>query len=256
MIDVSDQNRAGYLLLLEMAFQAERCVALVQQALVHGAVGRMTNDATLPQCLVLIHKWAALLRVTLEASFVSAQERETAGFKRLLNICRRAFNGDAFVHFVTIGTAHFAFRYRVMVRQLKRRANFQVALETGLRRLSWINNRTSSAAGFDMQTPWAVARFAPHIHRLLWSFAALCAGLTHDDLLCLQSRVSGCSKVAHDFFVASRAFLRPNKFRPRDARRRKNGSARGAARKQNNGKRGRSSSAPQHGFALTMDPSS
>src|SRR5215510_4345237 len=104
----------------------------------------MTNNATLPECLVLIHKWAALLRVTLEARFVSAQECKAAGFELLLNVRRSAFDRDTFVRFVTIGTAHFALRHRVMVRQLERRADFQVTLETGLRRLSWIDNRASA----------------------------------------------------------------------------------------------------------------
>ena len=167
----------------------------------------MANNATLPQCLVLIHKWAALLRVTLEAGFVSAQERKTAGFEFLLNICRRAFDRDAFVHFVTIGTAHFAFRYRMVMRQCKRCANFQVTLETGLRRLSWVDNSTSAASGFDVQAPRPVAGFAAQVHRFLWSFTALCAGLTHDDLFRLQSRVGRCSEVANDLFVAGRAFL-------------------------------------------------
>jgi hypothetical protein len=90
---------------------------------------------------------------------------------------------------------------------LERRANFQVTLETGLRRLFWIDNRTSAASGFDMQTPWAVARFAAPVHGLLWSFAALCAGLTHHDLFRLQSRVGSCSEVANDLFVARCAFL-------------------------------------------------
>jgi hypothetical protein len=97
VIDVSNKNVAGYFLLLEMAFQTERCIALVQQALVHGAVRRMTHSAPLSHCLVLIHKWAALLRVTLEAGFVSAQESKAAGFELLLNIRRRTFDRDAFM---------------------------------------------------------------------------------------------------------------------------------------------------------------
>ena len=95
----------------------------------------------------------------------------------------------------------------MVVRQLEGRANFQVTLETRLGRFSWIDNRTSSAARFDMQTPWAVTRFAPHVYGLLWSFAALCAGLTYDNLFCLESRVGGCSEIAHDLFVTGRAFL-------------------------------------------------
>jgi len=77
---------------------------------------RMANDATLPQCLVLIHEWTALLRVTLEARFVSAKESKTAGFQLLLNICWSAFDRDAFVRFVAIRAAHFAFEHWVMMR--------------------------------------------------------------------------------------------------------------------------------------------
>ena len=210
VIDVSDENGAGYFLLLEMAFQTKRRVALVQQALVHGAVRRMTDHTTLPQCLVLINKRAALLGVTLEAGFVSAQESKAAGFELLLNIRRRAFDRDAFVHLMTIGAAHFAFQHRMMVRQCERRANFEVTLETSFRRLPWIDDRTSPAAGFNVQTPRPVARLAAHVRDLLWSSAALCLAfpaLTYDYLFCLQSRVSGCSEIAHDLFVAGRAFL-------------------------------------------------
>ena len=98
-------------------FMTKRRVAFIQQTLVDGAVRRMANDTTLTHCLVLIHKWTALLRVTLEAGFVSAQKREPAGFKPLLNICRRAFDRDPFVHFMTIGAAHLAFEHRMVMRQ-------------------------------------------------------------------------------------------------------------------------------------------
>ena len=38
-IDVSNENVPRYFLLLEMAFDTKRSVALIQQALVNGAVG-------------------------------------------------------------------------------------------------------------------------------------------------------------------------------------------------------------------------
>ena len=38
VIDVSNENVAGYFLLLEMAFYAERRVAFIQQALVNGSM--------------------------------------------------------------------------------------------------------------------------------------------------------------------------------------------------------------------------
>jgi len=207
MVDVSNENVSGYFLLLEMAFYAKRRVALIQQALVDGAVRRMADGATLAHRLMLVDKRAALLRVTLEAGLVFAQERKTAGFEFLLNVRRRALDRDAFVHFMTIRAAHFAFQHRMVVRQCERCANFEVTLETGFRRLSWIDDRTRPAPGFDVQTPRPVARLAAHVRGLLWSFATLCAGLTHNDLFCLQSRVSGCSEIAHDLFVTGRAFL-------------------------------------------------
>jgi hypothetical protein len=207
VIDVSDENVPGYFLLLEMAFQTERGVAFIQQALVDGAVRRMADRATLADCLVLKHERTALLCVTLEAGFVSAQESKTAGFKLLLNIRRRTFDRDPLVQFVTIGAAHLAFGYRMMVWQLERRANFQVTLETRFRRFSRIYDCASSAAGLDVQTPGSMARFAAHVRNLLWSFAALCAGLAHDDLFCLQSGVGSCSEIANDLFVTRCAFL-------------------------------------------------
>jgi hypothetical protein len=167
----------------------------------------MANGAPLPHRLVLINEGSALLGVTLEAGFIFAQERKPAGSERLLNICRRALDRDAFVQFMTIRAAHLAFEHRMMMRQLECRANFQVTLETGFRRLSWIYDGAGAPARFDVQTPGTVARLAAHVRDLLWSFAALCAALTHNDLFCLQSRVSGGSEIAHDLFVAGRAFL-------------------------------------------------
>ena len=77
----------------------------------------MANGATLAHRLVLINKWAALLRVTLEAGFVSAEERKSAGFKLLLNICRGALGRDPFVRFMAIAAAHLALEHRMMMRQ-------------------------------------------------------------------------------------------------------------------------------------------
>ena len=91
-------------------FMTKRRVAFIQQALVDGAVRRMANDATLAHCLVLVHKWTALLRVTFEAGLVSAQKREPAGFELLLNIRRRAFDRDPFVHLMTIARSSSCLR--------------------------------------------------------------------------------------------------------------------------------------------------
>ena len=150
-----------------MAFNTKRRIAFVQQALVNGAVWRMADGATLAQRLVLVDKRAALLRMTLEAGLVFAQERKPTGFEFLLDICRRTFNGDAFVYFMTIRAAHLAFEHRMMMRQCERGANFEVTLETGFRRLSWIYDGAGTPARLHMQTPWPVARFAAHVRDLL-----------------------------------------------------------------------------------------
>ena len=193
VVDVSNENVPGYFLLLEMAFYTQRRVAFVQQALVDGAVRRMANGAPLPHRLVLVDKRAALLCVTLETGFVSAQERKSTGSEPLLNICRGALGRDPFVRFMAIAAAHLALEHRMMMWQCERCANFQVTLETSVRRLSRIDDCARSAASFDVQTPGPVARLAAHVFGVF--------------PFCLQSRVSGCPEVAHDLFVASRAFL-------------------------------------------------
>jgi hypothetical protein len=193
VIDVSNENVPGFFLLLEMAFQTERCIPFIQQSLVDGAVRRMADRTTLTQRLVLIDKRTALLGMTLEAGFVLAQERKPAGSECLLKISRRSFDRDAFVRLMTIAAAHFAFEHRMMMRQCERCAYFQMTLKTCFRRFSGIDDRAGATAGFDMQTPWTVARFAAHV---LGVFA-----------FCLQSCMGGGAEIPRDLLVACRAFL-------------------------------------------------
>lgn len=166
VIDVSNENVSGYFLLLEMALQAKRRVTVGQQSLVNRAMRCMAHHAPLTHRLVLIDKWAALLCVTFEAGFVSAQKSKAAGSELLLNICRGATDRDPFVRFMAVAAAHLAFKHRMMMRQLKRCANVQVTLETSVRRLFWIDDCARSAASFDVQTPGAVTRLAAHILRV------------------------------------------------------------------------------------------
>jgi hypothetical protein len=153
----------------------------------------MASDTTLTHCLVLINKRPALLCVTFEAGFVSGQESKAAGSELLLNVCRGALGSDPFVRFMAIAAAHLALGHRMMMRQLERCANFQVTLETSVRRLSRLDDRARTAASFDVQTPRTVTRLAAHV-LCIFPFR-------------LQSRMSGCPEVAHDLFVARRAFL-------------------------------------------------
>jgi hypothetical protein len=220
----------------------------------------MTDHTALAQSFMLVNKRAALLRVALETSFVSAQESKAAGFEVLLNVCRCAFNRHSLVWVVTIGATHFAFEHRVVVRQLERRTNFQVTLETSFRRLTGIYDRVRPAAGFNVQTARAVTRFAAHVYGLLYSCAlcltAFSAALVYNfRCFSLQSRVGGRPKVAHDLFVAGFAFLGPDEFCARNAGRRQDCATRRAAGKQNDGQRDCSPCAPQNSLALTANPS-
>jgi hypothetical protein len=220
----------------------------------------MANGATLPQCFVLIDKRTALLCVTLEACLVFAQEREAASFEFLLNICRRTFDCDTFVHLVTIAAAHLAFEHRMVMRQCERGANFQVTLETCFRRFSWIYDRAGAATCFHVQTPGSVAGLAAHVRDFFYS-CALCLSFSAARLydfafLCLQSSVSGRSKITHDLFVTGGALFRANKFRAGNAGRGENCSTSRTAGKQNQRERYSSSGTPQQTFALTEDPSS
>jgi hypothetical protein len=153
----------------------------------------MADHAPLTHRFMLIDKWAALLCVTLEAGLVSGQESKAAGSEFLLNICRGALGRDSFVWFMAIAAAHLALKHRMMMRQLKRCANVQVTLKTGVRRFSRIDDRASAPAGLNVQTPGTVARFATHV---------LCVFPFR-----LEASVRGCPEVAHDLFVARCAFL-------------------------------------------------
>jgi hypothetical protein len=153
----------------------------------------MADQAPLPHRLVLIYKRATLLCVTFEAGFVSAHKSKAAGSELLLNICRGALCRDPLVRLMAIAATHLALKYRMVMWQLKRRANVQVTLETRVRRFSRIDDRAFSAAGLNVQTPRPMARLAAHVLGVV--------------AFCLQASVSGCPKIAHDLFVTGRAFL-------------------------------------------------
>lgn len=70
MVHIPDQDDAGRGLLLEVTLQTKGRVAFVQEPLINRAVWRVTNHATLAHGFVLIHPWASLRAVTLEAGVV------------------------------------------------------------------------------------------------------------------------------------------------------------------------------------------
>ncbi len=150
VIDVSNENMSGHFLLLEMTLQAKRLVPFVEQALVDGAVGRMTDHTTLTHCLVLVNKRASLLGVAFEAGFISAQESKAAALEHLLNIGPATLDCDTDVRIMAIRAAHFPLEHRVMMRQLELCAHLEVTLETSFRRLARIDDRVRRAAAFDV----------------------------------------------------------------------------------------------------------
>lgn len=116
MIDISDKDSSGNALLLEMALQAERVVALVQHSLIDGAVRRVADDATLANCFVLENKWTALRRMTLETRVISIHEGDPSALDRLVHARSAALDRVSFVRVVAIGTAHFPFQHRMPMR--------------------------------------------------------------------------------------------------------------------------------------------
>ena len=79
------------------------------------------------------NKWTPLCGVALEARFVLAQESKAAAFKRLLNICRRAFDRHPDMRIMAISTTDLAFQDRMTMRQLKACPHVKVTLETRFR---------------------------------------------------------------------------------------------------------------------------
>ena len=150
VIDIADKDSSSHVLLLEMALQAERVVALVQHSLIDGAVRRVADDATLADCFVLKDKRTALRRMTLETGVIGAHERNPAALDRLVRARSAAFRRHSRMRIVAIGAAHFPFQHRMPMGQLKLRAHVEVTLETGVGRLLRINNRARPAAALDV----------------------------------------------------------------------------------------------------------
>jgi len=192
----------------------------------------VADDAAVAQRFMLVNKWAALRSVALKTGFVFAQEGDTATHQGLLHAGSATFDRPPFVRIVAIDATHFAFQHRVMMRQLKTCPHFEVTLEAGLRIAPRIDNRPTAAARFDMQTAGAMARFATHVRGLLYSYAALDLAAFSTALVCvdhfpccsLQSRMRGCSEVAHDLMMARIARIGPDKLSAGNAGRGENGS--------------------------------
>ena len=116
----------------------------------------MANDAAFADRFVLVNERTALRGVTLHAGVIHAQKRDPTADDRLLQTRPAALDRLALVRIVAIGTTHFAFHHRMVMRKLKLCPERGVTLKTGVGRFAWIDDRVSSAAALYVQTPRSV----------------------------------------------------------------------------------------------------
>ena len=130
------------------------------------------------------------------------------------------------------------------MRQLEFGPHLRVALEAGGGGSSRINNHAALAAALDVQTPGAMAGFAPNVLGVV--------------AFCFQARMGCGREVARNCLVTGGALARSYKFGAGNARRRENSATRFkiTARKQNKRQRSSAADRPPELLALTVDPSS
>ena len=187
----TNENHSRSGLLLEVALETKRVVSLHQHFLIHRAVNRVAGRAAFAHRFMLENKRPALRRVTFRAGVGLRQVRE-----------RPAASCVAFVRIVAITATHLPFQHRMVIGEVELPALVEVTLETGLRRLSRIQDRVVRAARFVVNAPRPMARLAAHF---------VCVRSRR-----LQARVRCRMEVVIDFLVALRATSRSHKFRPRN----------------------------------------
>jgi hypothetical protein len=149
VFDPADQQAARPRLLLEVALQTKRLVALGKQLVIDGAMHAVAGGAPFPDGFMLENEWAVLGGVTPAARLVHTGKRGSH-----VPDCRTA------MRIVAVAAGQLGFRHRMMMRQVKLTAHIQVALKTNLWRPIRINNVIASTAGFYVETSRPVTRFA------------------------------------------------------------------------------------------------
>ena len=182
MVLPADKNLIGDLL-LEMALEAESCIALREHALIHGAMRLVANETALARRFVFVNVRASLDSVTLKAGLILSHERSAAGN-----------DGVTLVRVVAIRTTHFAFEHGMMVWQVELASLVQMAVEASFRRFFRINDRGPRAAGFVVDAAWAVTGFTTHVEGV--------RAFRH------ELGVRGGWEIARDVLVALRTALR------------------------------------------------
>jgi len=160
--------------------------------------------ATFTNRLMFKYERSTLFSVTLEAGLV---------FTRLIHRAA-ALDHRTLVRVVAIGAADFAFQHWMMVRQIEFCTHFEMALEAGLGRFAWVDDRLGCTAARDVLAAWAVARFAPDVLGIF--------SMGH------QTRMVRGLKVSGDWLVAIRAGFGAHKSCTRNRRGRHNCAGRAA----------------------------
>ena len=144
----SDKGFARGTLHLRMTFEAKVRITLDQQLPIHRTVRVVTDGAAFPQCLMLKNEWPGLFTMTLRATLVESCHRQTAA----------RFENVPPVRIMALHAIHPPFDDRMMLRQIKFSMRLQMALKTGSRIFSRIDNEsTAPPAGLNVFAAWPMA---------------------------------------------------------------------------------------------------
>ena len=141
-------------LALEMTFEAEAGIALLEHLVVDRAVNCVAHRAAFAHGFVLKDKGPDLRGVTGDANILFVEQGGATGTKRIVPM-----------RVMAIAAGDPALEYRVMMRQAKLAAFVQVALETDLGRFAGVNDSMGIATGLGVQAARAMTTFAAHFLR-------------------------------------------------------------------------------------------
>lgn len=145
---------------LRMAAEAKIGIANGEQLVIDGAVRVVAGRATFAQRGVFKGERPGLLLMALRAIFILTRHRQSAV----------RFHDVHAVRVVALDAVHFSFQHRMVLRKMKRRLYFQMAIQARLGLLAGIDDEASArAACRDVLAARPVAGFAatPAFHAVL-----------------------------------------------------------------------------------------
>jgi len=132
----SDIDLALGTLHLRMAFETKVRITLDQQLPIHRAMRVVTDGAAFPQRFMFKNKWPGLFAMTLGATLVEPRHGQAA----------RPFENVAPVRIMTVHAIHPPLDDRMMLRQAEFGMGLKMALKTGGRIFSGIDNELAAPA--------------------------------------------------------------------------------------------------------------